>query len=167
MTRSIRVPSRLLVVAIFIVLSFPAMAQNKVSVTSLFTKPGQPIPADCQQAAQAFVHLASRFPHPKSGWEFVIVCDEGTWKAAIQRMDLTNEPGEHYGETDIDRNITLFRGWKLIHPDMQATPEHIVAHELAHIMLHSRDEFLVDKTALDWVDRDQEMPGSLVALNSH
>jgi len=152
MTRSIRIFS---LIAILFMLSLSAFAQNKVSVNSLFLKPGKPIPADCQEAAQVFVHFASMYPHPKTGWSFVIVCDENSWTAAMQRMGLTGDGMEHYGETDIDHNITLFRGWKLIHPDMEVTPEHIVAHELAHIMLHSRDERLVDQTAMKWIDQQQ------------
>src|SRR5579884_2500991 len=146
MSRMTRV---LFTVAALAVSALSTFAQNSVSVTSLFQKPGQPISDSCKEEVQVFEQIASVYPHPKSGWKFIIVCDENSWRAAIQRMGLVNEPGEHYGETDIDRGITLFRGWALTHPGVGgATPERIVVHELQHIMLHSRDENLVDTSAL-------------------
>jgi hypothetical protein len=69
----------------------------------------------------------------------------------MQKMGLVDGL-THYGETEIDRRITLFRGRKLIHPDTGVSPEFIVAHELAHIMLHSRNEQIVDLTARKWVE---------------
>ena len=43
------------------------------------------------------------------------------------------------------------RGYKLIHPDMGVSPAHIVAHELAHVMLRSTDETKVDRQAFAWL----------------
>ncbi|WP_026441549.1 ImmA/IrrE family metallo-endopeptidase [Pseudacidobacterium ailaaui] len=131
--------------------SLSAVAQNEISASSLFLKPGEPVPQECQQAAQLFAHLAAIYPHPKSGWHFVIVCDDNSWDAVMQKMGLVDGL-THYGETEIDRRITLFRGRKLIHPDTGVSPEFIVAHELAHIMLHSRNEQIVDLTARKWVE---------------
>ena len=91
------------------------------------------------------------YPHPSTGWSFVVVCDEESWKHLMQRTFLDKKLGEHYGETDIDKGITLIRGYKLLNPDAGASPEHIIAHELAHIMLHSRDEKKVDRQAEMWV----------------
>jgi hypothetical protein len=131
--------------------SLSALAQNEISVSSLFLKPGEHVPQECQQAAQLFAHLAAIYPHPKYGWHFIIVCDDSSWDAVMQKMGFVDGM-THYAETEIDRRITLFRGRKLIHSDTGVPPEHIVAHELAHIMLHSRDEQIVNLTARKWVE---------------
>ncbi len=147
-------PIQLFLASMLLMVSFPVSAQNRVSAMSLFLKAGQAIPNECQQEATVFKQIASAFPHPKSGWSFVVICDENSWKAALQRMGVDDPDREHFGETDIDHNITYFRGWPLVNYRLgNPTPEHIVAHGLAHIMLHSRDEELVDRTALDWIKR--------------
>jgi hypothetical protein len=68
-----------------------ASAQNRVSTMSVFLKPGQVIPAQCQQEAQTFKQIASIYPHPKTSWSFIVVCDEGSWRAALERIGITNE----------------------------------------------------------------------------
>ncbi|MDR3734606.1 MAG: hypothetical protein P4L10_03615 [Acidobacteriaceae bacterium] len=147
---------------LFLYLSAQTLAQNTVSVATDFSKPGQTASDTCKAEVQAFMRMATVYPHPATGWHFVIVCDESTWKIFLQKAGLNNEPGEHYGETDIDKNITVIRGWRLIHPDTLVSPEHIVAHELAHIILHSRDEVEVDKQAQAWMEQEKLSPGSLV-----
>ena len=146
-----RYPTFVLSVLFSALSPIPAMAQNRLSTASDFSKPGQPVSQECMKEASEFAKLVSIYPHPSSGWNFVIVCDEGSWKHLMQRTALDQEPGEHYGETDIDKGITLIRGYKLLYPDMGASSDHVVAHELAHIMLRSRDEQKVDKQASLWL----------------
>ena len=145
------------------VLSVPAMAQNSVSVISAFAKPGQTVSATCKQEVQVFEQLASEFPHPKTGWRFVVLCDEPTWNQFMERSGERLDGLDHYGETDIDQHLTIIRGWKLIHPDLGVDPEHFVAHELAHVMLHSRNEAKVEKVALQWLAQQKQSAGSLLA----
>ena len=152
-----------ILVSLLLVFAAPVFAQNTLAPVTDFGKKGAPVSADCQQEMSVFVKLASVYPHPKSGWKFYIVCDESTWKEFMQQSFFSTDGMEHYGETDIDKGVTMIRGWKLIHPDLGVTPDHIVAHELAHIMLHSRDERKVDAQAYMWIQQQERRPGSLVA----
>jgi hypothetical protein len=131
--------------------TFPAMAQNHFSFVSDFVKAGRPSPAECVKEGARFMKLLSEYPHPASGWNFVVVCDDTTWQHVLRKAGLPDGPGERYGETDIKHNLTLIRGAKLTHADMGVTPEHIVAHELAHVMLRSTDEAKVDRQAFAWM----------------
>lgn len=151
MSRSIRIP--FLIVGL-LTLTLSAGAQNQVSAISIHLKQGQAIPSECQLEAQVFKQIASVYPHPKTGWSFVVICDEDSWNAALRRMGINDPLREHFGETDIDHDITYIRGWSLVHYRAgYPTRDHIIAHELAHIMLNSRDEQLVDTTARRWVNR--------------
>lgn len=131
--------------------SVAALAQNQFSYSSDFTKAGKPASKECATEVVAFMKLLSAYPHPASGWTFVVVCDEPTWQHAMERLGMADDPREHYGETDIAHSLTLIRGPKLIQPDMGVSPERIVAHELAHVMLHSTDEAKVERQAQLWM----------------
>ncbi|HVJ07225.1 MAG TPA: ImmA/IrrE family metallo-endopeptidase [Acidisarcina sp.] len=71
-----------------------------------------------------------------------------------------------YSSTDIDAGTTFLRGTTLLHPDLpEAAPDHVIAHELAHIMLHSRDEAVVEAQTRKWLERQKHAVGSLVPFN--
>ena len=151
---------KLVVLGLFLFgMATPVVAQNQLSYVSNYGKPNQPVTTECRQMGQVFTHFASLYPHPKSGWSFVIVCDENTWKAFMQKTDFVGGQVDHYGETDIDAGLTLIRGYKLLYPDIGVTAEHVVAHELAHVTLHSRDEYLVDATAMQWIKQQEAKSG--------
>src|SRR5580698_7351533 len=125
-------------------LSISAMSQNKLSFAGGLIKLGDPPTKECLNEIHAFTKLAILFLHPPTGWDFVIVCDEVSWLDVTRRIFPYQDLREHYGETDIDKSITLIRGYRLLNADRNASAELIVAHELAHIMLRSRDEKKVD-----------------------
>jgi hypothetical protein len=129
----------------------PSIAQNHFSFVSDFAKAGRPAPAECVTEGMQFMKLLSVYPHPTSGWSFVVVCDDTTWQHVMRKAGMADGLGERYGETDIEHNLTLIRGIKLIRPDMGVSPEHIIAHELAHVVLHSIDEATVDRQAFAWM----------------
>jgi hypothetical protein len=113
---------------------------------------------ECKQAEMLVAFISSKMPLPNGNWRFVVVCDEETWKNLMTankkqliRNDRDPTKGEIYSNTILEKNITIFRGFKLVHPDKDVMPEHIIAHELAHIYLHSPDERKVEKLALQWV----------------
>ena len=140
-----------------------ALGQNSVSFYTVFAKANQPVPAECVQEVKLFESLAAKLPHPKSGWKFVMVCDDGSWNLAMQHIGFSGDGMEHYGETDLTGKMTLFRGEKLIHPDIGVSAEHIVAHELAHVMMQSTDELKVDQQALAWIAAQQNAPKPTIA----
>jgi hypothetical protein len=100
--------------------------------------------------------LLSAYPHPATGWHFIVVCDDPTWQHVMRKIGMADDLGEHYGETDIKDNLTLIRGTKLTHADLGVPPEHIIAHELAHVILHSTDEAEVDRQAFAWMTERRE-----------
>jgi len=146
-----RIRALILFILLFALHIFPSMAQNHFSFMSDFTKAGQAAPAGCITKVTYFMKLLSKYPHPASGWTFVVVCDDTTWQHVMCKTGMADGLSEHYGETDIEHNLTLIRGVKLTHPDMGVSPDHIVAHELAHIMLRSTDEAKVDRQAFAWM----------------
>jgi hypothetical protein len=99
-----------------------------------------------------------RFPHP-SKWTFIVACDAASWAAVERHVDWSNVPGKVLGLTDIDHGLTYLRGDTLVRPvngSTEASAEHVIAHELAHIYLHSSDERRVEDKALDWIRTDHK-----------
>lgn len=114
--------------------------------------------AECMQEIRTFLVVGSKLPLPKGNWNFVVVCDEVTWQHVIaaqaehlREEDRDPSKGEIYADTILNKKITIFRGYKLVHPDENVLPEHIIAHELAHIYLNSANENKVDRQADTWV----------------
>jgi len=147
---------------------FPSMAQNQFSFVSDFVKASQPASPECLAESTLFMKLPSTYPHPASGWSFVVVCDDPTWQHVMRKIGMADDLGEHYGETDIKDNLTLIRGTKLTHADLGVPPERIVAHELAHVMLCSIDETQVDRQAFAWMaERHDGGPKSGIRVHHH
>jgi hypothetical protein len=147
---------------------FPLMAQNHFSFVSDFAKAGRPAPAECVAEGAYFMKLLAAYPHPASGWHFVVVCDDTTWQHVMRKIGMDDDLREHYGETDIKDNLTLIRGAKLTHADMGVPPERIVAHELAHVMLRSIDEAKVDRQTFAWMaERHDGGPKSGIGVHRH
>jgi hypothetical protein len=151
MADTMRIRALILFLLVSALQPFPSMAQNHFSFVSDFVKAGRPAPTECVTEGVQFMKLLSAYPHPSSGWHFAVVCDDSTWQHVMRNTGMADGPGERYGETDIEHNLTLIRGAKLIHADMGVSPERIVAHELAHVMLRSTDEAKVDRQAFAWM----------------
>lgn len=118
------------------------------------------IPQVCLDEGSVLRTELQKFPHP-SKWTFIVACDETSWAAVERHVDWSNVPGKVLGLTDIDHGITYLRGWSLIHPfdgTEEACPEHVIAHELAHVYLHSSDERRVEDQALDWLKAVRQQP---------
>jgi hypothetical protein len=146
----------------------PCCAQNHVVLTEDSLPSGAPPPPVCIQEGEAFLRIASEFPLVHQ-WTFYIVCDERSWHRFVRRSGQldhgvsVNGVAYHsrpdvqiYGTTYLQLRVSYIRGTKLLHPDLGITPAHIVAHELAHILLNSLDEVRVDHVALSWVAQHQE-----------
>jgi hypothetical protein len=125
----------------------------KIQPQTVFAAKSSVVPSECKQEEIAFAKIASRLPLPEK-WTFYVVCDEPSWSNYVQRITIEKHLGmstEVYGATYQQGGYTVLRGYKLTHPDELTTPERIVAHELAHIYLHSSNEEQVDKLARTWV----------------
>jgi hypothetical protein len=67
------------------------------------------------------------------------------------RLSSRDEQAEIYASTDLSGRTTYIRGAKLLYPyDLQAEPDDIIAHELAHIRLRSSSEARADSLARRW-----------------
>jgi hypothetical protein len=109
------------------------------------------IPQVCLVEGESLRNQLSLFPHPQT-WTFVIACDTNAWDDLMALSDHADRGRSIFGATNPNNHSTLMRGSTLLGkdaPDM--TAEHMVAHELAHIYLHSSNESRVDEQALEWI----------------
>ena len=72
--------------------TFPAMAQNHFSFVSDFVRAGRPAPTECVKEGEHFMKLLSAYPHPASGWDFVVVCDDTTWQHVMRKAGMQMIP---------------------------------------------------------------------------
>jgi hypothetical protein len=152
------ITSRLLLSAVLVLGSFGmAQGQSTISYFSSFAKPGQPVPKECIEAKAVLADALTAYPHPDK-WTYIIACDNHAWQQVMTHLGMTESDGHHLGETDFsdEGKLTYLNGAALVAmDDVRTTAEHVVAHELSHIYLHSRNEVEVDKLATEWVSKRQ------------
>ncbi len=125
---------------------------SDVRIVSSFVPAGAPVPKECREEAHVFATSLIRYPRPGS-WHWVILCDEVGWQRFL-RLTGRDEQAEIYASTDLEGRMTYLRGDKLLYPyDLQAHPDDIIAHELAHILLQSESEARAVDLARRWQDR--------------
>ena len=125
---------------------------SDVRVVSALVAAGQPVPSECREEAHIFAQSLIRYPRPAS-WHWVLICDEAGWRRFL-RLSGRSEGAPIYASTDLDGRTTYIRGTKLLYPyDLQTDPDGIVAHELAHIRLHSESEALANDLVRAWQGR--------------
>jgi hypothetical protein len=96
------------------------------------------------------------------------------------RMPGQAEPGEDmsgsdagfgetvYASTNLDAHITVLRGTTLLYPDnFMARPEHVVAHELGHILQNTADEEKAERQAQFWLDARRRGGANVIAGGGH
>jgi predicted SprT family Zn-dependent metalloprotease len=81
-------------------------------------------------------------------------------KQQAWRADLHS--GDIYGATFLPTHLTLLRGSSF--DQVQPDPELVIAHELAHIYLHSEDEVEVDHASREWVETIRATERKLEAI---
>lgn len=115
------------------------------------------IPQVCLDQGQALRAQLVKFPHPDT-WTFIIACDENAWDDLMALSGHAGSSRVIFGATDPDNHSTLLRGTTLLGKDRVMSPEHLVAHELAHVFLQSSNERRVEDQALDWLKADHNEP---------
>lgn len=125
-----------------------AFGQTKVSYYSQLAKNGQ-LPAQCTIAGNALLKGLDLFPHPAT-WTYVVICDDASWTQVMKLQGICDIQHVH-GNTNPETKTTFFRGTTLRGEDKYVTAEHVIAHELAHVYLNSRDEIAVEAKAIDWL----------------
>jgi len=101
----------------------------------------------CLEQAHAVDHIVQSLLHP-TRWTFVIICDDQRWQRALRNFDIVGET--KFAFTDLKTQQTWLRGQKFTNPELgddRVTPRYVVAHELAHIILQTRDEDRANRCA--------------------
>jgi hypothetical protein len=107
------------------------------------------VPVSCQTQADLLLQTLQRYPHP-ANWHWILLCDDAAWNHLLVHIDRSRD--SVYAVTDLEGRTTCVRGTTLLRPDQpQASPEHVVAHELAHIMLRTPDEDRAEQLARHWL----------------
>ncbi|RZU29093.1 hypothetical protein [Edaphobacter modestus] len=125
-----------------------AHAQNTIKFYSTFAENNVP-PADCTQERAVVAPIIDGYQHPTK-WTWIIACDEPAWNRVLNHIGQVGVKGEILATTDLQTQVTYVRGFAVIHPFTKThenLTEHVIAHELAHIMLKSHDEERVEKAA--------------------
>jgi hypothetical protein len=128
----------------------PAYSQTVIRYFPSHPPADGSIPQVCLDEGSALKTELARFPHPDT-WTFVIACDDHAWDDLMALSGHAGYGRGIFGATNPDNHSTLLRGRTLLGKDREMTPEHLVAHELAHIYLHSSDERRVEDRAFDWM----------------
>ena len=128
---------------------------SDVRIVSSFVPVGAPVPAECREEADVFARSLVRYPRPDA-WHWVLLCDEAGWRRFL-RLSGRDEQAAIYASTDLEGQTTYLRGAKLLYPyDLEAHPDDIIAHELAHIRLQSESEARAVDLARRWQDRAKQ-----------
>jgi len=127
----------------------PMIDLSDVRIASSFVAAGEPVPSECLEEAHIFAMSLVRYPRPDT-WHWVLICDEAGWRRFL-RLSGRSEGAAIYASTDLGGRTTYIRGAKLLYPyDLHVSPDGIVAHELAHILLRTESEARVNDLVRAW-----------------
>lgn len=143
--------------ALILGLSLSAVAQTPIKYFPSHPPTAGSIPQACLDEGDSLKAQLTRFPHPDK-WTFVIACDDHAWDDLLALAGHAGTSRVIFGATNPDNHSTLLRGTTLVGKDREMTPEHLVAHELAHVYLHSSNERRVGDQALEWMKSDRGQP---------
>lgn len=114
--------------------------------------------AECSATLQA-VRSAAAAMHAPADWHFVVVCGEQGWKdytAFSRRGEAALEQAS--ADTDREAQETFFREERL-HTAQPHGLQHVVAHEMASILLKTEDENAIQTQMAAW-ERDSHVQGA-------
>jgi hypothetical protein len=106
-------------------------------------------PADCTAEAVVIAPLIAKY-HGPAGWTWIIACDEEAWRRVEKHTGQDITGGRMVGGTDRANHFTYIRGYAITHPfdsSPDSQPDHIIAHELGHILADTSDEGKAEKKA--------------------
>jgi hypothetical protein len=105
--------------------------------------------------------------HGPADWTWIIACDEAAWHRVELHTGQANISGKIVGTTDLENHVTYIRGDAVLHPfsyQLEAQPQHTIAHELGHITLNTHDEAKAENRALERLRMQLRPEGSFIGV---
>jgi hypothetical protein len=125
-----------------------ATAQTNIQFYSTTAK-NSVIPIVCEAEGAIIKPLLTMYHSPS--WTWIVACSEADWNRVVVHIGQQDSAGGlTLATTDLENHVTYIRGFYVLHPfnlDDVSQPGHTIAHELGHILLHTRDEDRAEKKA--------------------
>ena len=126
-----------------------AVAQTRFCMGGDLDHLSQTDRAACSATVQAVRNAASTL-HAPDGWHFVVVCGEEGWKSYAAFSSHGEAVLEDAAaDTDLAQGTTFFREDRLHTPQAHGL-QHVVAHEVASILLKTNDEPAIQSQMATW-----------------
>ncbi len=129
--------------------STSAVAQTRVCIGGDLDHLSSTERASCSATMQA-VRSAAAVMHAPNDWHFVVVCGEDGWKdyaAFSTHGEAVLQAAA--ADTNLDQQTTYFREDRLHTPQAHGL-QHVVAHEIAAILLKTDDENAIQTQMATW-----------------
>ncbi len=129
--------------------STSAVAQTRVCIGGDLDHLSSTERASCSATMQA-VRSAAAAMHSPDGWHFVVVCGEDGWKdyaAFSTHGEAVLQAAA--ADTNLEQQTTYFREDRLHTPQAHGL-QHVVAHEIAAILLKTDDENVIQTQLATW-----------------
>lgn len=112
----------------------------------------------CSAKLQA-VKAAAAALHAPDDWHFVVVCGEQGWKNYVNyAADSQANLLDAVADTNLEQHETFLRGDRLDIINLRSL-QRAVAHEVAGIVLRSKDETAINHQMNLWINQGTEQAG--------
>ena len=112
----------------------------------------------CSAKMKAVKVAAASF-HAPENWHFVVVCGEEGWKSyAAYAMEQGASLVDAAADTNLEQHETFLRDGKLNMADLRSV-QRVVAHEVAGILVHSKDEVAISQQMNVWLGEHSSAAG--------
>ena len=156
MKRSLKLLSCLTLTSLFSATAATAQIRYCVAGDLSQMKPAEK--AACSAQLQTVRQAAAAF-HAPQDWHFVLVCGENGWKdySAYATGNGSALDGV-YADTNAGNHETFLRA-SLSGDQMDATLQRTIAHEVASVLLNSKDEAAIQKQVALWISNSPTPSG--------
>jgi hypothetical protein len=153
-----RIPSLTLTVAFAASLSATALAQTRFCLGGDLSHLSQAQKSSCNARLSDVRELAVAM-HAPADWHFVVVCSEQGWQDyAAYTMNTSETLLAASADTNLEQHETFLREGRLGSGDRKAL-QAVVAHEIAGIRLHSKDEVAINTEAARLINESAPQSG--------
>lgn len=132
-----------------ILLAASAVAQTRFCIGGDLDHLSQAERATCDAKVQAVRTVASSL-HAPGDWHFVVVCGKEGWKEyAAYTMEPNPALLDASADTNLEQHETFLRADRL-DLDQLRSLQHVVAHEVAGVLLNSKNELAINHQVQLW-----------------